>query len=268
MATAAVTSDINAAITGTATVEVIDWASGPGDGPVHTVTLPFTLAPLDSATVWQSGVDVLLKAAGGWPKDRVFARLTFKAGPGPAGAATQTAVPELVLETEEEDEPSSVASFAPTNAAHHAPKPAAKAGGAPAAGGRALLATKASPAPKVSASWEGSYPLFFTELKDAAINPKPRVSFTNFTQVGADKVTFTVSASGVAPYVALDTALPGTFSDNNFFLMPWEPLALTFTASSAPNSGVGAAVDAAALKASLKVMSLGDTLNSASTLYA
>ena len=60
----------------------------------------------------------------------------------------------------------------------------------------------------------------------------------------------------------------GCWVVNNFFLMPWEPRVLTFTASTAPNLGKAAAVGAAELEASLTVMSLGDTLNTASTLYS
>jgi hypothetical protein len=265
-------------------VEIIDWASGPEDGPVHTVTTPFRLAPLDSATVWKSGVDALLQAAGGWPKDRVFARLSFEAKDGPAGGTTVTntvddAELELMVAGDGPGAPLVTSFAAAGGPGHRPPKPApakaktaapAKAKAAvPAkakpANGRALLAAKAAadPAP----AWSGSYPLFFTELKDAAINPKPHILLSDFTQVSPDTVSFTVSSTGVAPYVALDTSLPGVFSDNNFFLLPWEPRAMTFTASTAPNSGKAAAVAATDLEATVTIMSLGDTLNTASTLY-
>jgi hypothetical protein len=282
IASAAVTSDVNGVVEGTARVEVIDWASGPDDSPVHTVTVPFRLAPLDSATVWKAGVDVLLQSAGGWPKDRVFARLTFEAKEGPAGATTVTTVAEQEAEMQlmmvREGPPPLVTSFAAVGPSHRPLEPAPakakaaapKAKPAPAKAGRTLLASKAAPAAagkEAAPAWSGTYPLFFTELKDAAINPKPRVALSDFTQVSDDTVSFTISSAGVAPYVALDTTLPGVFSDNNFFLLPWEPRTMTFTATASPNSGKAAVVSMLDLEASVTIMSLGDTLNTASTLY-
>lgn len=36
-------------------------------------------------------------------------------------------------------------------------------------------------------------------------------------------------SSAIALFVALECDIPGTFSDNAFLLLPWEPKAVTFT---------------------------------------
>jgi hypothetical protein len=40
---------------------------------------------------------------------------------------------------------------------------------------------------------------------------------------------FACRSSAVALFVALECDIPGTFSDNAFLLLPWEPRAITFS---------------------------------------
>ena len=42
-----------------------------------------------------------------------------------------------------------------------------------------------------------------------------------------------VNSQGVALFTVLETDVPGTFSDNNFFLLPWQPKYITFKAQDA-----------------------------------
>lgn len=109
--------------------------------------------------------------------------------------------------------------------------------------------------------WASSSFIWLTEPKDAAINPRPRLTATDFVQVSPSSVSFKLSSKGVAPYVALDTSFDGTFDDNNLLVVPWEPRTLTFAGRG------GAAVDAAAFAKSLGVLSLADTINEVSTVY-
>jgi len=109
--------------------------------------------------------------------------------------------------------------------------------------------------------WASSSFIWLTEPKDAAINPRPRLTATDFVQVSPSSVSFKLSSKGVAPYVALDTSFDGTFDDNNLLVVPWEPRTLTFAGRG------GAAVDAAAFAKSLGVLSLADTINEVSTIY-
>lgn len=109
--------------------------------------------------------------------------------------------------------------------------------------------------------WVSSSFIWLTEPKDAAINPRPKLTATDFVQVSPNTVSFKLSSKGVAPYVALDTSFDGVFDDNNLLMVPWEPRTLTFTGRS------GAAVDAAAFAKSLGVLSLADTLDEVSTIY-
>jgi tol-pal system protein YbgF len=94
----------------------------------------------------------------------------------------------------------------------------------------------------VPASLASTADIWLSELKDAAVNPRPAVVATGFAQTSPSSVTFTLSSSGVALYVQLDTTLGGVFDDNGFTLLPWEPRTLTFT------SPRGGRVGAAALK--------------------
>lgn len=119
----------------------------------------------------------------------------------------------------------------------------------------------AADAPSGGSGWASSSFIWLTEPKAAAINPRPRLSASDFVQVSPSTVSFKLSSKGVAPYVALDTSFDGTFDDNNLLMVPWEPRTLTFTGRG------GAAVDAAAFAKSLGVLSLADTLDEVSTIY-
>lgn len=127
---------------------------------------------------------------------------------------------------------------------------------------RAAAARGAKPPASDSPSgtgWASSSLIWLTEPKEAAINPRPRLTATDFVQVSPSRVSFKLSSKGVAPYVALDTSFDGVFDDNNLLLVPWEPRTLTFTGRG------GAAV--AAFAKSLGVLSLADTLDEVSTVY-
>lgn len=127
---------------------------------------------------------------------------------------------------------------------------------------RAAAARGAKPPASDSPSgtgWASSSLIWLTEPKEAAINPRPRLTATDFVQVSPSRVSFKLSSKGVAPYVALDTSFDGVFDDNNLLLVPWEPRTLTFTGRG------GAAV--AAFAKSLGVLSLADTLDEVLTVY-
>ena len=129
---------------------------------------------------------------------------------------------------------------------------------------RAAAAKGARPPASDSPSgsgWASSSFIWLTEPKDAAINPRPHLTASDFVQVSPSTVSFKLSSKGVAPYVALDTSFDGVFDDNNLLMVPWEPRTLTFTGRG------GAAVDAAAFAKSLGVLSLADTLDEVSTVY-
>jgi hypothetical protein len=68
-----------------------------------------------------------------------------------------------------------------------------------------------------------------------------------------------VSSKGVAPHVMLETEIPGTFSDNNFLALPWEPRVMTFTGTT--NFFVGD------LEASLRITTIADTLQQATVMF-
>ena len=114
----------------------------------------------------------------------------------------------------------------------------------------------------VPADLDSTSDVWLCELKDAAVNPRPNVTATAFTQTSPTRVTFTLASTGVALYVALDTPLGGVFNDNAFTLLPWEPRVMTF------DTNRGAPVAAADLAASLTIMSLADTLQYGATLYS
>ena len=153
---------------------------------------------------------------------------------------------------------------------------AAAATGAPAP--RAASAPAAAPPPTPLVALPGAAPhggkgpvpadldstsdVWLCELKDAAVNPRPNITASAFSQTSPTRVTFTLASTGVALYVALDTPLGGVFNDNAFTLLPWEPRTMTFEANR------GAPVAASDLAASLTIMSLADTLQYGATLYS
>ena len=70
--------------------------------------------------------------------------------------------------------------------------------------------------------------VFFTEFKDAHVWPTPNITATDFRHVSPHMIQFIVSSCHVAPYVAIESALSGRFSKNNFLLTPWQPRSIAF----------------------------------------
>jgi beta-mannosidase len=257
------TSDVNAALDGTMTVDVIDWAAGPADGPLHTETVPFTLAPLDSRKLWWKKMDALLAAAGGYPRARVFVQVRMEAAKAAANASAPAGRRLLASVPGSGNDAFLAANEAPAGAGAPLPRAAAPAPArapAPPPPLVALPAGRHAGAGPVPAGLASTADIWLTELKDAALNPAPAVVAYAFTQATPTTVAFTLASSGVAAYVTPDTRIPGVFEDAGFTLLPWAPRTLTF-------AGRGP-VSAAALEASLTLMTLADTLTAASTLYA
>jgi len=94
--------------------------------------------------------------------------------------------------------------------------------------------------------------VFLTELKESHVVPAPNITGSDFQLLSPHLIQFSVSSSIVAPYVAIETALLGRFSDNNFILTPWQPRTVAFASDQALEC-------ASVLASSLSFLSLMDT---------
>ncbi|KAA6427867.1 MAG: beta-mannosidase [Trebouxia sp. A1-2] len=94
--------------------------------------------------------------------------------------------------------------------------------------------------------------VFLTELRESHVVPAPNITASDFQLLSAHLIQFSVSSDIVAPYVAMETALPGRFSDNNFILTPWQPRTVAFASDQALQY-------ASVLASSLSFLSLTDT---------
>ncbi len=94
--------------------------------------------------------------------------------------------------------------------------------------------------------------VFLAEFKESHVVPAPNITASNFQLLSPHLIQFSVSSDTVAPYVAMETALPGRFSDNNFILTPWQPRTVAFASDQALEC-------ASVLASSLLFLSLVDT---------
>ncbi len=94
--------------------------------------------------------------------------------------------------------------------------------------------------------------VFLTEFKESHVVPAPNITGSDFQLLSPHLIQFSVSSDTVAPYVAMETALPGRFSDNNFILTPWQPRTVAFASDQAVEC-------ASVLASSLSFLSLTDT---------
>ena len=94
--------------------------------------------------------------------------------------------------------------------------------------------------------------VFLTEFKESHVVPAPNITGSDFQLLSPCLIQFSVSSDTVAPYVAIESALPGRFSDNNFILTPWEPRTVAFASDQALEC-------ANVLSSSLSFLSLMDT---------
>ncbi|EIE20788.1 glycoside hydrolase [Coccomyxa subellipsoidea C-169] len=101
------------------------------------------------------------------------------------------------------------------------------------------------------ATYQSTWEIYPVPLKEVALSGQPTITWDDFRNTSSNSTTFVVSSKAVGAHVALESTLPGRFSDNNFILLPWAPKTITFT-SAAPFSP-------ADLRGSLSVMSVADT---------
>ena len=94
--------------------------------------------------------------------------------------------------------------------------------------------------------------VFLTEFKDSHVVPAPNITGSDFQLLSPHLIQFSVSSDAVSPYVAMETALPGRFGDNNFILTPWQPRTVAFASDQALEC-------ASVLASSLSFLSLTDT---------
>lgn len=92
--------------------------------------------------------------------------------------------------------------------------------------------------------------VFFAEFKHATV-VKPNIQMSGFTSLSPRIVEFCVSSDQVAAYVALETVIPGKFSDNGLLLLPWQSVHVAFLAEEG--------LQPEALEDTLKFLSLFDT---------
>lgn len=103
---------------------------------------------------------------------------------------------------------------------------------------------------QIGQPYHSSIEVHLTELKDARLND-PCITIASLQQLSPTQVSFEVSVSFTAVGVALETELPGRFTDNAFHVVPWQPITVSFISASAD-------VSAEALHESLSVQSLYD----------
>ncbi|CAL8468004.1 g7542 [Coccomyxa elongata] len=120
------------------------------------------------------------------------------------------------------------------------------------------LSTKSIGPNSTPVTYTSTWDLFPVPIKDVTLITQPTITWDNFRNISANSTSFVVSSKAVAAYVALESTLPGRFSDNNYVLLPWAPKTITFT-SATPFSP-------ADLKASISVMSVADTYPPASAV--
>jgi len=94
--------------------------------------------------------------------------------------------------------------------------------------------------------------VFLTEFRESHVVSAPNITGSDFQLLSPHLIQFSVSSDTVAPYVAMETALPGRFSDNNFILTPWQPRTVAFASDQALEY-------ASVLASSLSFLSLMDT---------
>ncbi|KAK9835150.1 hypothetical protein WJX81_001501 [Elliptochloris bilobata] len=205
-ATAYITSDVPAPITGNLTWELVAWNAT--DGPAANRTSAFSVARLGSQQVLAQDMQQLLRDNNLDPATlpNYFLHLYARAGvPAAMRAAT--------------------------------------------AGSRALGSTAEDPI--LESTWD----VFPVPIKDAPVPTNASITWANFVNQSDSVATFDVSSNVVAPYVQLDSTLPGRFSDNAFTMLPWQNKTVQFV-----GEGPFSLAD---LQRSLSVLSIADTLPTA-----
>lgn len=94
--------------------------------------------------------------------------------------------------------------------------------------------------------------VFLIEFRESHVVPAPNITASDFQLLSPYLIQFNVSSDTVAPYVAVETALPGRFSENNFIMTPWQPRTVAFASDQALEC-------ANVLASSLSFLSLTDT---------
>ena len=78
--------------------------------------------------------------------------------------------------------------------------------------------------------------IFYAGLKELRVVSELDITAADFKLLSPVMIQFQVCSSHVAPYVAIESCLPGLFSDNNFLLKPWHPKTLAFLSDQRLNS--------------------------------
>ena len=94
--------------------------------------------------------------------------------------------------------------------------------------------------------------VWLTEMKDAALAPDPELTISGMHKVAEDAASFQLTCKRTAAMVALDTSVPGTFSENLLTCVPDEPMRIGFSGRTA--------FDLVDLVQTMTVTSLADTL--------
>ena len=97
--------------------------------------------------------------------------------------------------------------------------------------------------------------VWLTEMKDAALAPHPELAISGMHKVAEDAASFQLTCKRTAAMVALDTSVPGTFSENLLTCVPDEPMSIGFSGRTA--------FDLADVVQTITVTSLADTLTEA-----
>ena len=103
--------------------------------------------------------------------------------------------------------------------------------------------------------YNADHVVWLTEMKDAALSSQPELAVLGMQKTAENVATFQLACNRTAAMVALDTIVPGTFSDNLLTCVPEELLSLEF--SSQPP------FDMYLFEQTLTVASLADTLTAA-----
>mmetsp|Transcript_3548 Transcript_3548/g.10315 ORF Transcript_3548/g.10315 Transcript_3548/m.10315 type:complete len:929 (-) Transcript_3548:2692-5478(-) len=108
--------------------------------------------------------------------------------------------------------------------------------------------SEASDTPEQMIHYESTTLVHLTELKHAALR-EPLLQAHHFKQLSPEAVEFYVTSKAVAAGVAVETFLPGHFSDNAMHIRPEHPKQLCFTSAAGP-------ITAARLQETLTMQSL------------
>lgn len=78
--------------------------------------------------------------------------------------------------------------------------------------------------------------ILYAGLNKLQLVSEPNITAAEFILMSPYMIQFEIRISHVAPYIAVESSLPGRFSDNNFLLKPWRSKAIAFLSDQPLNS--------------------------------